>query len=487
MNNKNGESVTPKQHRLQASELRYRRLFETAKDGILLLDADTGRITDVNPYLQDMLGYSHGDLIGKALWEIGPVKDIEASQDAMRHLQQKEYVRYEDLPLETKSGQHMQVEFVSNVYLVDGLRVIQCNIRDITSRKRAEDALRRVNDELLASVGELQKRDEEMKLFIRLNDLLQSCATQAEAYKVVGLMAHELFAGDSGGLAISAGPAQEAETVVRWGNESALKARFPMEECWAIRRGQLHEVSDPRMDLLCSHFVSECQVGYLCVPLIVKNGTTGVLCLTATPGKVKPLISRQRLVVAVGETIKLSLYNLKLREELREQAIHDPLTGLCNRRYLEENLGRELHRSQRGKSPLSVVMLDLDNFKPFNDAFGHDAGDSLLRDLAHTLSEKLRKSDIACRYGGDEFVLVLPDSSVADTQQRLEQIRVLLKEGQNRRGGSLVGPVTISAGVAAAPEHGSTAPELLRAADVALFAAKEAGRDRVVAYQSKEL
>jgi diguanylate cyclase (GGDEF)-like protein/PAS domain S-box-containing protein len=487
MNNKNGESATPKQHRLQASELRYRRLFETAKDGILLLDADTGRITDVNPYLQDMLGYSHGDLIGKALWEIGPVKDIEASQDAMRHLQQKEYVRYEDLPLETKSGQHMQVEFVSNVYLVDGLRVIQCNIRDITSRKRAEDALRRVNDELLASVGELQKRDEEMKLFIRLNDLLQSCATQAEAYKVVGLMAHELFAGDSGGLAISAGPAQEAETVVRWGNESALKARFPMEECWAIRRGQLHEVSDPRMDLLCRHFVSESQVGYLCVPLIVKNGTTGVLCLTATPGKVKPLISRQRLVVAVGETIKLSLYNLKLREELREQAIHDPLTGLCNRRYLEENLGRELHRSQRGKSPLSVVMLDLDNFKPFNDAFGHDAGDSLLRDLAHTLSEKLRKSDIACRYGGDEFVLVLPDSSVADTQQRLEQIRVLLKENQNRRGGSLAGPVTISAGVAAAPEHGSTAPELLRAADVALFAAKEAGRDRVVAYQTQEL
>jgi diguanylate cyclase (GGDEF)-like protein len=154
---------------------------------------------------------------------------------------------------------------------------------------------------------------------------------------------------------------------------------------------------------------------------------------------------------------------------------------------LEENLGRELHRSQRGKSPLSVVMLDLDNFKPFNDAFGHDAGDSLLRDLAHTLSEKLRKSDIACRYGGDEFVLVLPDSSIADTQQRLEQIRVLLKEGQNRRGGSLVGPVTISAGVAAAPEHGSTAPELLRAADVALFAAKEAGRDRVVAYQTQEL
>jgi diguanylate cyclase (GGDEF)-like protein/PAS domain S-box-containing protein len=486
MNNKNGESATPKQDRLQASELRYRRLFETAKDGILLLDADTGRITDVNPYLQDMLGYSHSELIGKALWEIGPIKDIVASQDAMRHLQQKEYVRYEDLPLETKSGQHMQVEFVSNVYRVDGMRVIQCNIRDITARKRAEDALRRVNDELMASVVELQRRDEDMKLLIRLNELLQSCATQAEAYKVVGLMAHEFFAGESGGLAISNGPEQQLETVVRWGN-SPLKPRFSLEECWAIRRSQLHVVSDAGTDLLCQHFVQPPRAGYLCVPLIVKAGTTGVLCLTAAPGKAKSPITRQQLAVAVGETIKLSLQNLKLREELREQAIQDPLTGLCNRRYLEENLGRELHRSQRGKSPLSVVMLDLDNFKPFNDTFGHDAGDSLLRDLAHTLSEKLRKSDIACRYGGDEFVLVLPDSSVADTQQRLEQIRVLLKESQTRPGGSLVGPITISAGVAAAPGHGSTAPELLRAADVALFAAKEAGRDRVIAYQSKEL
>ena len=128
---------------LRASEVRYRRLFETAKDGILLLDADTGRITDVNPFLQDMLGYSHAELIGKALWEIGPIKDIAASRDAMNQLQKKEYVRYENLPLETKAGQHIQVEFVSNVYLVDGWRVIQCNVRDITARKRPRRVYRR--------------------------------------------------------------------------------------------------------------------------------------------------------------------------------------------------------------------------------------------------------------------------------------------------------------------------------------------------------
>ena len=467
----------------RVSELRYRRLFETAKDGIILLDADTGQITDVNPFLEDMLGYSHTELIGKALWEIGPVKDIAASSGAMRHLQKEEYIRYENLPLETKAGQHLQVEFISNVYLVDGERVIQCNIRDITARKRSEDALRKVNDELLASVAELKRRDEEMKSLIRLNDLLQSCTIQAEAYQVVGLMANELFAGQSGGLAISGSPIQHLEMVAGWGNESPLKARFSLEDCWAIRRGQLHEVIDPGVDLLCHHFVHQAQAGYLCVPLIVKSGTIGLLCLTGAAGTTVGSITRQQLAVAVCETIKLSLYNLKLREELREQATHDPLTGLCNRRYLEENLARELHRAQRGNWPLCVVMLDLDHFKPFNDTFGHDAGDSMLRELSQVLREKLRKSDILSRYGGDEFVLVLPNSSLADARQRLEQILVLIKQKQTRQG-SLLGQVTVSAGVAASPEHGSTVSELVRAADVALFAAKKAGRDRVVAYQA---
>ena len=128
-----------------ASEVRYRRLFETAKDGILLLDAETGQIADVNPFLQDLLGYSHTELLGKTLWEIGPFKDIAASQSAFRQLQNREYVRYENLPLETKAGQRRQVEFVSNVYLVDGRRVIQCNIRDITARKQTEAQIQKAN------------------------------------------------------------------------------------------------------------------------------------------------------------------------------------------------------------------------------------------------------------------------------------------------------------------------------------------------------
>jgi diguanylate cyclase (GGDEF)-like protein/PAS domain S-box-containing protein len=468
------------------SESRYRRLFETAKDGILILDGDTGRIADANPFLQDMLGYSKDELIGKALWEIGPVQNIPDSQAAMRQLQSNEYIRYEDIPLETKSGERKHVEFISNVYLVDGWRVIQCNIRDITARRSAEKRARTVTGELMLLVDELQWRDKEMQLLNRMNDLLQSCMTQAEAYKVITLIAEELFFGQNGCLAILPQKGQPLQVVSSWGADEIMKPSFSLEDCWALRRGQLHEVADPASGLVCSHFSHPPETGYLCLPLMVQGEMLGVLTLLdGSTRKGEHTLSLQRLAVTVGETIKLSLSNLKLREELRHQAVRDPLTGLYNRRYLDEVLPRELLLAQRRNTPLCVVVLDIDGFKQFNDAFGHAPGDSLLREFGRVLRERLRKSDISCRYGGDEFVLILPDSSIADTQERVEQIRKVLKELQLApSSGRSLDAITLSAGIAFMPEHGATEAELLRAADEAMYSAKQAGGDRIVICQS---
>jgi diguanylate cyclase (GGDEF)-like protein/PAS domain S-box-containing protein len=480
-----GYTLEQRYARLKDSEVRYRRLFETAKDGILILDGDTGRIVDANPFIQDLLGYNESELIGKALWEIGPVQEIPDSQEAMRQLQKNEYIRYEDIPLETKAGVRKHVEFVSNVYLVEGWRVIQCNVRDITDRKHAESQVLTANDKLLALVNELQWRDKQMQIMNRMNELLQSCITQDEAYQVITMCAGDLFPGHGGSLAITPKRNENLEVVAWWGNELIMNPSFPLEDCWALRLGKIHEVPDLNSGLLCHHFKHPPQTSYFCLPLMVQGEMLGVLSLidnTVQSGESLPGL--KQLAITVGESIKLSLSNLKLRDELRQQAIQDQLTGLFNRRYLDETLPRELDRAQRLNAPLCVVMLDIDGFKKFNDSFGHGPGDSLLRELAGILREHLRKGDISCRYGGDEFVLVMPDSSIADTRERVEQIRILLKGLQKKHlGTQSLDLITISAGIAHMPEHGTTKNELMLAADEALYAAKKAGRDRIVIYQ----
>jgi diguanylate cyclase (GGDEF)-like protein len=195
----------------------------------------------------------------------------------------------------------------------------------------------------------------------------------------------------------------------------------------------------------------------------------------STPGA---QAERLRLARLAAESIGLALANLKLREMLREQSIRDALTGLFNRRYMEESLSREILRAARAEQPVGVAMLDIDGFKPFNDRFGHSAGDTLLRELGSVLLAAVRGEDIPCRYGGEELVLIMPDASREDTRLRAEQVREQVKRLRLPIEGFRA--VSVSIGVASFPEHGPTPDDLLKAADEALYRAKAQGRDRVV-------
>src|SRR5476649_946375 len=217
--------------------------------------------------------------------------------------------------------------------------------------------------------------------------------------------------------------------------------------------------------------------------MMAQGETLGLLYVQARPdeGDAAPISeAKQQLVTAVAEQIALALANLRLRETLRQQSVRDPLTGLYNRRFLEEVLDRELARLERKNLPLSLIMIDVDHFKNFNDTFGHEAGDAVLRDLGGILQRHVRGGDIACRYGGEEFTIVLPEASIEIGRQRAEMLREAVRELRLVHDGKSLGAVTLSLGVACFPEHGRRREHMLQVADAALYEAKNGGRNRVV-------
>jgi diguanylate cyclase (GGDEF)-like protein len=217
---------------------------------------------------------------------------------------------------------------------------------------------------------------------------------------------------------------------------------------------------------------------YLCLPLAVHGEMLGLLHLNLTAGDHADEDQRG-LAVTFGEIVKLSPANLKLREVLGAQAIHDSLTGLFNRQYLDETLAREVHRAQRQKASLCVAMLDIDHFKKFNDTYGHEAGDEVLRELGKFLRQSVRVSDIACRYGGEEFILILLDTDVTTAVVRLQGVCRDIKGKRFELRGMSLPAVTVSVGLAQLPVHGTTPEELIRASDDALYVSKNTGRDRI--------
>jgi len=268
------------------------------------------------------------------------------------------------------------------------------------------------------------------------------------------------------------------EVVAAWGPALRGEPVFTREGCWALRRGRVHHVEDTSDGLLCKHLHKPLPAAYICVPMMAQGEALGILHLGYREiGRLTE--PKQHLVVAVAEHVALSLSNLKLHETLRSQSIRDPLTGLFNRRFMEESLIREVLRAARNQGPLGVIMIDLDGFKSFNDTFGHDAGDALLREFGFLLRNNIRAEDIACRYGGEEFTLILPEATLEATLERAEQIREEIKRLKVLHRDQDLGQVTVSLGVAVFPNHGTTGEALLRAADTALYRAKIDGRDRV--------
>lgn len=349
---------------------------------------------------------------------------------------------------------------------------------DISDRKQAELDRKFANQQLSDRIAELDQRHREMVTLGEISDFLQACFTIEEACDALSQFIAPLFPNCAGGVFVTNTSRDRVEVMSSWGESLQSEESFLPRDCWALRRGRLHFHGDNGVS--CNHIPpDEAIAATLCIPMIAQCETIGLFYLSTNNAIALPE-SKQQLARTLAEQVGLAIANLHLQTVLQQQSIRDPLTGLFNRRYLEETLNRELSRAQRQQHQIGVIMLDIDHFKQFNDTYGHDAGDYVLQTVGNLLKKYVRGSDVACRYGGEEMILILPESSLEAASKRAEQIREAIAQVSLTHNAQLLGNVTASLGVASFPQHGPTGSVVIQSADAALYRAKNAGRNQVL-------
>ena len=462
-------------------------ILETAASLIIVLDKE-GEITRFNRACEETTGYSFDEIKGVRLSD-APFIASGIARENIDKLFNGHYPVVYETTWSSKGGDKKLISWINTALLDDAGQVeyvIATGI-NITERQKIEDKLQRTNQELESRIEELQERTKEMDQLNDMGEQLQSCQTVEEVCNISVQYIKQMYPDCHGALYLINASKSYAEALEMWGEPPFTQQGFTPLSCWAIRRGRPHLIDGTHLGLRCNHIIGPQGGQYLCVPLLVNGEAIGILHLNHTsPGEGRTTLRcvsyehKTKLVRTVAEHIALALSNLRLKEDLRQQSIRDALTDLFNRRYMEETLQRELHRAKRENNSVGVLMFDIDHFKEFNDNSGHDAGDALLRELASFLNKKARTGDIVCRYGGEEFLAILPGISAEYAEFRAEEFRKGIKTLSVYHLGKMLPQCTVSIGVAVFPVNGLTGEALVKAADNALYRAKREGRNRVI-------
>ncbi|HMM65644.1 MAG TPA: GGDEF domain-containing protein [Dokdonella sp.] len=355
-------------------------------------------------------------------------------------------------------------------------------LREEKHRFHSEGRVRSANIELTNSLKNSQQLASSLRQLSELGEMLQGCRNMDEATSGLRVSLPRLLAGTSGSISLINSSKNLIESIADWGEAlPAENALFGPNDCWALRCGHAYPPAGSIPAFSCKHVHAEGatagQQSHLCVPMIAQGEMLGVLTVF---GESEISSGDREIAITACEQISLAMANLRLQETLRTQSLRDPLTGLFNRRYLEASFEREVQRADRRRIPLSVLMIDIDHFKRFNDSFGHEAGDTLLAQFGVTLARTVRSEDVSCRYGGEEFTILMPEADADLAAARAEEICVAIRKLDVQHRNLSLGKITVSIGVATFGEHGRTPEELLRNADNALYLAKNSGRDRVM-------
>ena len=347
--------------------------------------------------------------------------------------------------------------------------------REIRRRERTEHSFQLSNEKLEESLKDLHRYNKAAHAVGLLGELLHTCRNQEEALSIAAHHLRDVLPDAAGAIALFSNSRDDIEVVQSFGDGALFSPRYRPDACWGLRRGRVHQAGPDGFEPHCAHLEAP-RMHLLCVPMIAQGDTLGVLSLAHGAGLAD---FERQTVQTVAEQLSLALANLKTQEGLRNQSLRDPLTGLFNRRYMDETLVREIARAARENIPLSVAMVDIDHFKRFNDTYGHEGGDVLLGAFGKLLVKHARSEDIVCRYGGEEFVIILPGADLGVAAARLDHIRAAVKAMHVQSRGQPLGHVSMSAGVALFPPGVTDGGTILAAADQALYEAKRAGRDRV--------
>jgi diguanylate cyclase (GGDEF)-like protein len=418
-----------------------------------------------------------GTLVGKSLMDRIASLSQEIEQEERRLLEQRRQASDGSASLLQATTAAGIVVSVALLLLVFGLM-----LREVRIRQRAERRSLEAGEQLRSTVDELRTISSHTRELSRYAGMLQSCRSIEEAMDVSQQSLASLLPDVAGTVYLLRPSLNLVEARMQWGRSVVPgAAMLAPDDCWALRRGQSHAVRDVHHATICAHCelpAPDQAASTLCMPLAAQGETLGFLHLA---GAGESAVRDVEVATTASEQLSLALSNLRLQESLRLQSIRDPLTGLYNRRYLMEALERELARCGRRQLPLTVMMLDVDHFKRFNDAHGHDGGDALLTSFARLLQAHCRGDDIACRFGGEEFTLIFPEMGASGAVEKAEAIRAATENLRVQHLREPLSPVTVSIGTAGFPADGTLADDLIRTADAALYRAKRDGRNRAVA------
>lgn len=356
-------------------------------------------------------------------------------------------------------------------------------IRDAARSGQFEERLSQANAQLRSTVERLEEQAFESRLLIDARDEVALCLDVKQAEACTVRYFAELIPGTAGSLCIINNSRHLMESVGSWGvvHGSAVFEGFAPECCCALRSGRARWRRPEQSEVHCTHFFGPPPERYLCLPVVAHGETLGVVTIECQSKEAAATTeTREESVVSLGEMAAMAISGLRLRERLERQSIRDGMTGLFNRSFMEVALERELHRAARQQKELALMMVDIDHFKQFNDTFGHEAGDVVLREVAECLRLGVRGEDIVCRFGGEEFVIILPEIAPESAMERAELLRKQVEGLALRYHGQPLRQVTISIGLALSPQNSESAEDLLRCADRAMYAAKHRGRNRVV-------